>query len=82
MESFVTRRDCILKPSPLATVQLRLQRSGDLHYFSRLGRQQLEMTIFTRLFVFLMMARGKIIPEFMEEMNEGAVEIIADLRSC
>jgi hypothetical protein len=38
-----TRRDFILNPSPLATGRLQLHRSGRLHYFSRLGRQQLKI---------------------------------------
>jgi hypothetical protein len=43
MESFVTRRDCILNRSPLATGQQSLQGFDRLHYPGRLDRQQLKI---------------------------------------
>jgi hypothetical protein len=43
IKTIVTRRDSILNPSPLATARLWLNQPGRLHYFGRLGRQQLTM---------------------------------------
>jgi hypothetical protein len=53
-----------------------------LHYFSRLGTQQLEMTILYQAIRFSRDGVRQNHPCVHGRMNGGAVEIIAYLRSC